>query len=134
MKTRHILKTLLVTTASLVLSGTLAMAAHPLIFNGVIKSISDTTVQLGETTFTMLPTCKISFDDGPATVAEVTAVMATNPRLVGVIRREAPESTNLVMLVVKTNKPTAPKAPAESSPSAPSPAAVTAPAEQPAAE
>jgi hypothetical protein len=106
------LKTLLFTTASLVLSGALAIAAHPLIFNGVIKSITDTTVQLGDTTFTMVPTCKISFDDGPATVAEVTAAMATNPRLVGVIRREAPESTNIVILVVKANKPAAPAAPA----------------------
>ena len=49
MKTGKIIKTLLFTAASLVLSSAFAVAAHPLIFNGVIKSITDTTVQLGGT-------------------------------------------------------------------------------------
>jgi hypothetical protein len=133
MKTRNIIKTFLVTTASLVLSGVFAVAAHPLIFNGVIKSITDTTVQLGETTFTMLPACKISFEEAPGTVAEVTAAMAANPRLVGVIRREAPDSTNIVMLVVKANKPAVPAA-TPAAPATDSAPAVQTPAEAAPAE
>ena len=128
MKTGKIIKTLLFTAASLVLSSAFAVAAHPLIFNGVIKSITDTTVQLGGTTFTMLPACKMSFDDGPATVAEITAAMAANPRLVGVIRREAPASTNIVALVVKTKKPAAPTP----APTTPAPVTDPAPAASPA--
>ena len=72
----------------------------------------------------------MSFDDGPATVAEITAAMAANPRLVGVIRREAPASTNIVALVVKTKKPAAP-APA---PVTPEPVTDPAPAADASAE
>lgn len=128
MKSRNVIKPLLFAAACLVLPSIVALAAHPLIFNGVIKSITDTTVQLGGTTFTMLPNCKMSFDDGPATVVEITAAMAANPRLVGVIRRDAPESTNVVALVVKTKKPAAPTP----APTKPAPVTDSAPAPSPA--
>ena len=122
MKAHGIVKTLLATAVSMALFATCAMAGHPLILNGILKSISDTTVQLGDTTLTMLPGCKISFDDGPGTVAEVTAAIAQNSRLVGVIRRDAPDSTNIVALVVKANKPVAPAASAPTAPVAETPA------------
>lgn len=112
-------KTLAVAFASMIFSAFFAFAAHPLIFNGVIHEITDTTVVLGETTFTMSSGCEILFEQDAGTVADVKAAMAINPRLVGVVRREAPESKNIVKLVVKAQKP---QAPAPAAPGAQAPA------------
>lgn len=108
-----------------------ALASHPLLQNGWLKSATDNSVTLtipqgGEMTFTFAPAVKIEFAEGQAGTAADLQTMVSQmgtQRIIVNIRRDVPESSTAVIVGIKAPKP-----------AAAAPAAATTPAEASAAQ
>ncbi len=91
-----------------------ALAGHPLVQNGWLKSANDTSVTLTlpknapDLTFTFAPDLTIDFSgDVKGTAADLQAMVAQmgKERIIVNIRRDAPESTTAVKVGIKAPKP-----------------------------
>jgi hypothetical protein len=89
-------------------------ASHPLLQNGWLKSVTDTSVTIklppqgaDEATFEFAPKLKISFngvDGSPADLQELAESMGKTRILIN-LRRETPESSMVVLIAVKADNP-----------------------------
>jgi hypothetical protein len=106
-----------------------ALASHPLLQNGFLKASTDNSVTIatpkdGDMTFNLSEKTKIRFAGEDGTVADLQALVAKmgSQRILTNIRRDAPDSSNAVLVGLKAAKPAGAAAPA------PTPAADVAPA------
>ena len=95
----------------------MAHAGHPLIQNGWLKSATDTSVTIAlpprgveEATFTFSPNVKISFNGADGTPEDLQAFAESmgTARILVNLRRENSESSTVVIVVIKADKPDAP--------------------------
>ena len=104
-----------------------AHASHPLLQNGWLKSVTETSVTIklppkgvDEATFEFAPNVKISFngvDGSPADLQELAESMGKTRILIN-LRRETPESSMVVIIAVKADHPNS------STPTGPAPPSV----------
>ena len=135
---KHFSNLLLSTVGFLIVCIQPALAGHPLLQNGWLKSATDTSVTLdipqgGEMTFNFAPAVKIEFADAQVgTAADIQAMVSQmgTQRIIVNIRRDAPESSTAVIVGLKAPKPV--PAPPAAEPAAP--AAASTPAGAPAAQ
>jgi hypothetical protein len=94
----------------------LCQAGHPLIQNGWLKAASDTTITIllppvgkDEATFTFAPNVKISFEGSNGTPADLQSMAASmgKTRILLNLRRDKPDSSTVVIVVIKAQKPVA---------------------------
>lgn len=94
-----------------------AQAGHPLIQNGWLKSVSDTSLTIllpptgnSEATFIFAPNVKIDFAGAGGTLADLQSIATTmgKTRILVNLRRDKPESTTVVLVGVKAPKPALP--------------------------
>jgi hypothetical protein len=107
-----------------------AQAGHPLIQNGWLKSATDTSITIKlpprgeeETTFEFAPNVKISFNGADGTPEDLQAFAESmgKARILVNLRRQNSESTTVVLIVIKADKPDSPtQSPQESTATAPS--------------
>jgi hypothetical protein len=105
-----------------------AQAGHPLIQNGWLKSVTATSLTIllpptgnSEATFTFAPNVKIDFTGADGSVADLQTIATTmgKTRILVNLRRDKPESTTVVLVVVKAPKPALPAPPADGAQPAP---------------
>ena len=91
-----------------------AQAGHPLIQNGWLKSATDTSITIKlppqgaeEATFDFAPTVKISFNGADGTIEDLLAFAESmgKARILVNLRRENGESSTVVIVVIKSEKP-----------------------------
>lgn len=110
---KNLLATALATI--LILFGSfIAHAGHPLLQNGWLKSATDTSLTImlpprgvEEATFTFAPNVKISFNGAVGTQEELQAFVESmgKARILVNLRRENSESSTVVIVVIKADKP-----------------------------
>ena len=102
----------------------LCQAGHPLIQNGWLKSATGTAVTIllpptgkDEATFTFAPNVKISFEGSDGTPADLQSMAASmgKTRILLNLRRDKPDSSTVVIVVIKAQKPVAQPTPADGS-------------------